>query len=170
MLGAHYRSPIEFSEERLREAARALETFARLFHDARAAAPGPALSEEVAAYRARFIEAMDDDFNTPQAVGVLFTLADALSKRLVGASGAAVGEVAAGVEELRRLGRALGLFEQGYETVEAPSEVLALVEQRQAARSKRDWKRADALRDEILSRGWAVEDTPAGPRVAPRGA
>jgi cysteinyl-tRNA synthetase len=173
MLGAHYRSPIEFSEDRLREAGRALETFTRLFHDARvgaAAGPAPAaVSDEVVAHRTRFIEAMDDDFNTPQAVGVLFTLADALSKRLVGASGPARAEVVAGAEELRRLGRALGLFEQGYEAVSVPVEVQGLVDERQAARSRRDWKRADALREEILRLGWAVEDTPAGARVAPKG-
>jgi cysteinyl-tRNA synthetase len=49
--------------------------------------------------------------------------------------------------------------------VEAPGEIIALVEARQAARKARDFKRADAIRDELKSKGWVVDDTPKGPRA-----
>jgi cysteinyl-tRNA synthetase len=176
LLGAHYRSPIEYSEERLVEAGRALETFRRLFHDAQAwpagAAAAAPLPDDVAAARKRFIEAMDDDFSTPQAVGSLFRLADALGKQMAqGPSPAGSGaEVAAGVAELRRLGGVLGLFQRPDEPLSVPAEIAGLVAERQAARTQRDFRRADELREAIHSRGWAVEDTPAGPRVTPRSA
>jgi cysteinyl-tRNA synthetase len=171
MLGAHYRSTIDFAEDRLREAARALDTFVRLFQDAaalgatvEAASPLPA---DLAAHRARFIEAMDDDFNTPQAVAVLFQLADAVGKRLAEGPPAARDAVA-GAALLRELGGALGLFEQGYGTVEVPPDIQVLVGEREAARKRKDYARADALRNEVLGRGWLVEDKPGGPRVTPR--
>ena len=76
-------SPLEFGEERIEERARALERLRALVDGGRAARrarhaaarPGPRLLAEVAAQRERFEAAMDDDFNTPQALGVLFDLA-----------------------------------------------------------------------------------------------
>jgi cysteinyl-tRNA synthetase len=172
MLGAHYRSPIEFTEDRLRESERALERFARLFDEARRhPASGGALPPGLAGFEARLTEAMDDDFNTPQAVGVLFDLARALYERLDKAAvdPVAAAELADGVAELRRLGRALGLFQDTRGAAGPPPEVVRLAEERAAVRSARDFARADALREEIHRHGWAVEDTPAGFRLAPRG-
>ena len=83
LLGTHYRSPLEFGDERITEAGRALERLRALKEEAEriaargTPAPGPdgGLFDQVAAQRARFEAAMDDDFNTPQALGVLFDLA-----------------------------------------------------------------------------------------------
>jgi cysteinyl-tRNA synthetase len=50
---------------------------------------------------------------------------------------------------------------------EAPPEIRALLEQREAARKAKDFKRADALRDELKAKGWIIEDTPKGPRLKP---
>src|SRR5438034_1594459 len=83
MLGTHYRNMIEWSEERVEESARALERLARLFHDAVAARDGggPApLPPAFAEFRPRFERAMDDDFNTPQVLGVLFDFGRALAE------------------------------------------------------------------------------------------
>jgi cysteinyl-tRNA synthetase len=172
LLGAHYRSPVEFSEDRLREAERALERFTRLFEEVRGLGPGVCPADPAAPLpevRARFEAAMDDDFNTPQAVGVLFEL----SRTLYGVLERAPGEpgacalLRAGVAELRRLGACLGLFESAPWTG-PPPEVERLVAERARARSQRDWARADALRAEIHRLGWQVEDTPTGPRVTRR--
>src|SRR6267378_5480529 len=78
ILGTHYRHLLEWSEERVEEAGRALGRLTRLVDDAAAlgAAPGP-LPAAFAGFAARFTAAMDDDFNTPQALGVLFELARA---------------------------------------------------------------------------------------------
>jgi cysteinyl-tRNA synthetase len=173
LLGAHYRSPIDFGEARLTESGRALERFARLFHDVQAfwsgAAAMPALPDDLRGFRARFVEAMDEDFNTPQAVAVLFDLARALYARLEQAGDpAARAGLVAGTAELTALGRTLGLFERGGSLSGPPAEVRTLAEERETARKRRDWRRADELREAILGLGWTIEDTPGGARLAPR--
>ncbi len=173
MLGTHYRNPIEWSEERAQEAARALERLTRLVRDARRlnAHEPAALPEALRPFRARFEAAMDDDFNTPQALGVLFDLGRALYEHAARApvEPAASAGLAAGAGELAGLMRTLGLLEHGLAAAGAPPEVERLVAERGEARKRREWKRADEIRDEILRLGWAVEDTPSGPRLSPEG-
>jgi cysteinyl-tRNA synthetase len=110
---------------------------------------------------------MDDDLNTPQALGALFDLARALyeERERAQADPAARATLAAGVGELRELGGVLGLFEHRAVPSGPPAEVQTLVAERVAARARRDFRRSDELRAEIAARGWAVEDTPDGPRV-----
>ena len=175
LLGTHYRNPVEFAEERLREAARALERFHRLLQDARPFRGGPPIDAaapppEIAAFRDRFESAMDDDFNTPQALGVLFELSHALSEQRDDAVTDARARqlLLSGLGELGRLARVLGLLERGVEPSGPPPEVERLVAERVEARKRRDWKRSDELRDTIQRLGWAVEDTPSGPRVSRR--
>ncbi len=173
LLGAHYRHPLEFSETRLAEAGRALERFRALLDgadagrasDGVASAPRPAgeamqtLTEEATR---RFGEAMDDDFNTPQALAALFDLARAL-QTIRGEAG--VPATAAGVGVLRRLGAVLGLF-VGDGSAELPpgrrEEIERLVRLRDEARRRREWAEADALRAQLAALGVVVEDTPAG--------
>jgi cysteinyl-tRNA synthetase len=171
MLGTHYRNMIEWSEERVEESARALERLARLLHDAAAVRDGggpSTLPEAFAEFRPRFEKAMDDDFNTPQALGVLFEFGRALAEardRRTGSPGALV----VGVAELAQLARVLGLFSRGAPVAGPGADVERLVAARGEARARRDFKRADELRDEIARLGWLVEDTPAGARLTPKG-
>jgi len=177
LLGTHYRNPLDFSNERVAEAARALERFRNLFEEAdRLAAKGtPApgrdqgLLEEVAEARRRFEEVMDDDFNTAQAVAVLFDLAHRLQsfKSKVTQREAAAGAFLLGVGELMSLGRVLGLFEEPSRPSQAVDPELrgkieALVNARAEARQRRDWAGADRLRDELARLGVTVEDGPEG--------
>jgi cysteinyl-tRNA synthetase len=171
LLGTHYRNPVEWSEERVQDSARALDRFHRLFHDVQTAWAGdattPALPAALAAFRAQFEAAMDDDFNTPQALGVLFDMTKALSeyRDRAATDPGARGGFAAGIDELRVLAGVLGLFQEGYELTAPPPEVQQLVGERAEARARRDWKRADELRAAIGALGWAVEDAAGGPRV-----
>jgi cysteinyl-tRNA synthetase len=73
---------------------------------------------------------------------------------------------AAALAAWRRMDAVLGVGATAH--VLAPAEVLALAEARQAARQAKDFKRADALREQIQAKGWLVEDTPKGPRLKPR--
>jgi cysteinyl-tRNA synthetase len=174
LLGTHYRHMIEFSEDRLREAGRALERFTRLFHDVQAFWAGstetPVLPADLQSFGERFEAAMDDDFNTPQALGALFDLSRALYERLEQAptSPNARQALIAGVTELQRLGGALGLFRQAGTPAGPPAEIERLVAERTEARRQRNWRRSDELREAIHRLGWQVEDTPAGPRLARR--
>ncbi|PYM97602.1 MAG: cysteine--tRNA ligase [Candidatus Rokuibacteriota bacterium] len=173
MLGTHYRNMIEWSEERVEEAARALDRFARLLRDAtavRRAATAAALPPAFAEFRPRFERAMDDDFNTPQALAALFDLVRALADaRDRGPTATPPSAFVAGVDELVQLARVLGLFGRGAAAEGPPAEVERLVAARVEARTRRDFKRSDELRDEIARLGWLVEDTPAGPRLTPKG-
>jgi len=172
MLGTHYRHQLEWSEERVHESARALERLARLPQDALAVRGDGAPASLPAPFtdlRTRFEAAMDDDFNTPQALGALFDLARALAdaRDRAPADPAARDTFVAGVDELTRLARALGLFARSTVGDGPPPEVERLVAARGEARARREWRRADELRDAIANLGWLVEDTPAGPRLAP---
>jgi cysteinyl-tRNA synthetase len=175
LLGTHYRHPLEFGDERIAEAARALERLRGLVEEAdrlAVAGAGPGLvggwSETVAAHRARFESAMDDDFNTPQALGVLFDLARALYtvRDQVVKDPGSVEALLAGVGELVRLGRVLGLLERRREAMpldpELRGRIESLVSRRHAARQRRDFGEADRLRQELSRMGVTLEDTAAG--------
>jgi cysteinyl-tRNA synthetase len=176
LLGTHYRHPLEFGDERIEEAGRALARLRSLKDEAdRIAsrgtpAPGPdhGLFDEVAAHRARFDAAMDDDFNTPQALGVLFDLARVLhgARDQVAQGTAGTGAFLLGVGELVMLARVLGLLEGARkETVVDPqlkARIESLVYLRQEARRQRDFGEADRLRDELSRLGVILEDTRDG--------
>jgi cysteinyl-tRNA synthetase len=176
LLGTHYRHPLEFGDERIVEAGRALARLRALKDEAdRLAsrgipAPGPDLGlfDEVATQRARFEAAMDDDFNTPQALGVLFDLARVLHgvRDQVAQGTAGAGAFLLGVGELVMLARVLGLLEGGRrEAVVDPqlrARIESLVYLRQEARRQRDFGEADRLRDELARLGVILEDTRDG--------
>jgi len=170
MLSTHYRNMIEWSEERVDESKRALERLSRLLHDAaavRAVGAPASLPAAFAEFRPRFERAMDDDFNTPQALGVLFDFGRALAEARD--RGGAPGAFVAGVDELVQLSRVLGLLGRDAVADGPPHELQQLLTARGEARARRDFKRGDEIRDEIARLGWLVEDTPAGPRLTPKG-
>jgi cysteinyl-tRNA synthetase len=176
LLGAHYRHPLDFAEERIGESARALARVRGLVTEAErmagkgTPAPGPdgGLLEEVAAHRARFEAAMDDDFNAPQALGVLFDLTRVLyaarEQAAQGTTGA--GAFLLGVGELVVLSRVLGLLEGGRREAPVDPQLKARIESlvylRQEARRQRDFAEADRLRDELSRLGVVLEDTRDG--------
>jgi cysteinyl-tRNA synthetase len=176
LLGTHYRHPLEFGDERIVEAGRALARLRALKDEAdRLAtrgtpAPGPdhGLFDEVAAQRARFEAAMDDDFNTPQALGVLFDLARVLhgAREQVAQGTAGAGAFLLGVGELVMLARVLGLLEGARKEAVVDPQLKARIESlvylRQEARRQRDFGEADRLRDELSRLGVLIEDTRDG--------
>jgi cysteinyl-tRNA synthetase len=171
LLSTHYRSPIEFSMERLQEAAVA---YARLrgpleragaWAAADGPAPGGALGEAVAEAERLFHEAMHDDFNTAGALGHLFDLARAINRSLDEGGGA---EAVQGARALLRLGGILGLFWRVPGVESWSPEVAALAEARVDARRSRNWKLSDELRDKLAALGVAVEDSPQGQKLRRR--
>jgi cysteinyl-tRNA synthetase len=178
LLGTHYRNPLEFSEERISEAGRALARLRAVVTEAERVAargtppPGPdgGLFEEVAGHRARFEAAMDDDFNTPQALGVLFDLARALqhARTEMGEGRLGAGAFLMGAGELVTLGRTLGLLTAPAPGGPAPldpqlkARIDSLVYLRREARTRRDFVEADRLRQELTAMGVHVEDTRDG--------
>ncbi|HXL15771.1 MAG TPA: cysteine--tRNA ligase [Methylomirabilota bacterium] len=174
----HYRSPIEWNEERLREAGiaygrlrAALETGekegAGSSGSTEGGKPKGLLAEAMKAEKL-FESSMQDDFNSAKAQGHLFDLAKAINRvaesdRHSGSDHAALPEAA---RTLRRLGETLGLFWEGKvleETV--PEDVQGIVRQRDEARLQKQWQRADELRDQILALGYVLEDQKGGTRA-----
>ena len=185
LLSTHFRSGTEFSRERLKEAEAGLERIrnACIWVDERlsalrAASPRPKTNETeklaglVEDVKRDFVEAMDDDFNSAEAIGHVFRLVREINRiRAEGDDGPA--QRAEIIEKLREaLGifdSVLGLFRRGLPAVglEIPGEVAGLVAERERARKEKRWADADTLRKKIAGLGFIVEDRPAGPFVKP---
>jgi cysteinyl-tRNA synthetase len=176
-LGTHYRHPLEFADERVSESAKALGRLQALVEEAERIGgkgtpkPGPdgGVFDEVAAHRERFEAAMDDDFNTPQALGVLFDLARFLqgTRTQLEQGRVGAGPFLMGVGELVTLGRVLGLLELGARAPapvdpQLKARVESLVYLREQARKQRDFAEADRLRDELVRLGVTLKDTRDG--------
>jgi cysteinyl-tRNA synthetase len=171
----HYRSPIEWNEDRLREAGTAYDRLRDALAKAERAGAGPgaaasdaaksALHADTMSLASKFEEAMDDDFNAARAQGHLFELAKEINRTADSPTATAddrAAVVAAGAT-LRRLGEAIGLFSAAKPPESgAPENVQTLVRQRDEARLQKDWKRADQLRDEIDALGYVLEDAKGG--------
>jgi len=170
LLSTHYRSPIDFSDDKLASAARSLSrirnSYGLLQEAARSARHGEArLADEIGRARAAFTAAMDDDFNTALAISAIFDFCHVLNNNL------AAGPVARPDAEA-----ALGLFadfeavlgmiipkEQGASGLE--EQLLDLILSiRQQARAAKNWAMADGIRDGLKELGIVIEDTKEGAR------
>ena len=183
ILSTHYRSPLDFSDERLTEAERAWTRLASAVQGARqllaqtagkSAAPASAeLAEAVALARAEYEAAMADDFNTALAISSLFALAKSLNVACQAAKDAAAVDrsgIEAAVGALEDMLSALGLIpeeqpaEGGRDEVLVGSLMEILLELRRSARERKDWATADAIRNKLQAAGIVVEDSPQGAR------
>ena len=157
LMSGHYRSQLNYSEDNLKQARAALERMYTALRDLPAAAAGGG-DEQVA----RFKEAMDDDFNTPEAYSALFDLVREINRQ----KGEDI-NVAAGLgARLRELGAVLGILQQdpdaflkGDEADEEVAEIEQLIAQRNQARADKNWAAADAARNRLTEMGIVLEDS-----------
>ncbi|HWH32584.1 MAG TPA: cysteine--tRNA ligase [Egibacteraceae bacterium] len=165
-LAAHYRSPVEFSEERLSEAQAAIErwrTFLRLVPEGDGAAVDTPGGDEPGTYRDRFRAALDDDLSTPQAHAVLFDLATAGLAHAEAGRSQEASALRALFVELARDVMGYRLEDRAAGDLVGPlvEELLAL---RQEARARKDFATSDRVRDRLAGLGVVIEDTPGGSR------
>jgi len=166
-LKTHYRSPIDYSVERMREAKANWEEFSRFFQhsyqrqgDQTVGGGSPGAEHALAAFEA----AMDDDLNTPRALAVLFDLVNE-GHRLLEADHATAHASARGIGEvLLRCGGVLGLFRQGLSDIDstARQHVETLIVERDTARKAKDFARADLIREALRKEGYVLADTAGG--------
>ncbi len=175
ILASHYRSPLDYTDDSLEQAKASLTTLYTALRGLTMLDQTPEAIETFleSTYAIRFFEAMDDDFNTAEAVAVLFDLAHEINRLRESDQPQAVRLGAI----LRHLGGVLGLLEQDPEAYlqargsgEISSEqVEALIEKRAQARKNGDWKEADRIRDELKSHGIVLEDVAGGSTIWRRG-
>ncbi len=163
MLSAHYRSPINFSEELIMQAASAMTRIKnfrdKLKHIAKAGstADSKKIAELIVLLKERFEQAMDDDLNTAEALGAVFEFLRDVNIELE-----KDGDAKGALKALEMLDTLLGVMGLEPENEEIPEEILELARQRKNAREKKDFAQADALRDKISALGYTIKDTPNG--------
>ncbi len=161
LISSQYRSPINYSEDSLKEAAVRLKRLYTSLDGLKLEGVAP---EQGTGFETRFYAAMDDDFNTPEALGVLFELVRTLNKaRAEQADNAmALGAL------VRQLGGLLGILQDNPEAfLKSGADVdeawiLAMIEKRKAAKAEKDFAGADRVREELAEKGVILQDSREG--------
>jgi cysteinyl-tRNA synthetase len=191
-LSHHYRSPVDYSEDSFLEAKSGLDRFYMTLTAIQEELKKPLISSEktdlsvidhirkaIEAFQGRFEEAMDDDFNTAQALGYFYDLQTHLNGLLSLSKGNPTEEIAStlkqGLDHFSRIGWVFGLFlenpkdyldrqkTEGLKKLSLSEEqILHAVGERNLSRKEKNWKRADEIRNDLFSKGIVLEDTPAG--------
>ncbi len=150
-LTTHYRKPLEFSLPALHAA----ETALTRLREAVTSLPSPAKAG-AKQFEEKFLAAVNDDINLPKALAVAWDLARAANV-----------DPRAKKRSLLHFDEVLGLdLKRKKIALTVPAKVKKLIHEREQARKNKDWAKADALRKEILTAGYTLEDTSAGPKIA----
>jgi cysteinyl-tRNA synthetase len=180
IFSSHYRGPVDISEEALQAAQRGVNRFhntvRQLRHKLEILAPDTRASaidgeaqaiQSVDAYRAAFYEAMDDDFNTPQALAVLFDFVKEVNRYLDQSTALETNTLTAMDQLFRDVGgNVLGILPEAMES-QADHELVdglldILIAMREEYRLNQDWSHADRLRDALKALGIELQDGPEG--------
>jgi cysteinyl-tRNA synthetase len=165
LLSVHYRAPLNYTDESLPAAAAAVERVDALLAALAAyredRPDDPTLPEVLDAMRRRFEAGLDDDLNVSEALAALFDGVRELNRR-IDARSLSTADAGRATDAVRALDAVLGIA--GPVEAALDPDLQALVDARAAARGARDWAASDRLRDELLARGVAVEDTRDGQR------
>jgi cysteinyl-tRNA synthetase len=203
LLSQHYRSPVDFSFDSLSKAKSGLDRFYMTLKAVQDEMTKPVASntpslpsplkesghggasvikecrQSLESFKTRFEEAMDDDFNTAQALGYLYDLQTHLNILLDISKGhpteGIISMLKQGLNHFSNTGWIFGLFQEDPETYLreqkkeglkklnlSEEEILQFIEERNVAREEKNWRRADEIRRDLLSRGIVLEDTPSG--------
>ena len=170
MLSTHYRNPINFSDEilnqskagleRLYNAKERVEFIISKLNDNAENADELKLEEELNSFRQRFIEAMDDDLNTADALSIIFELARFMNSNVN--ENATIEFANKVLGEFNELTGVLNIVNKKHEEDMLDEEIEALIQKRTDAKKNKDFKLADEIRNELLEKGIVLEDTRQG--------
>jgi len=161
MISAHYREQFNFTLEGLSGAKTALARIDECLLKLRELAGQSAAAGESTLIKG-FTEALDEDLNVAAAWGAVFEWVRETNRKLA-ANELTAAQAATELKAWETIDQVLGIGAKAAD--EVPAELTALLEERQAARKAKDFKRSDAIRDELKAKGWVIEDTPKGPRL-----
>jgi cysteinyl-tRNA synthetase len=192
-LSHHYRSPVDYSEDSLREAKTGLDRFYMTLHAVQEELKKPVSSKQksgdlastencrqiIDSFQPLFEEAMEDDFNTAQALGYFYDLQTQLNRLLSALKSPPTENISSllkkGLDHFFSKGWVFGLFQEDAAAYIdrhkregitklgiSEEEILKFIGERNTARENKNWKRADEIRNDLLSKGIALEDTPSG--------
>jgi cysteinyl-tRNA synthetase len=190
-LSHHYRSPVDYSEDSFLEAKSGLDRFYSTLYAIQEELKKPLSQKKldssviehcrqaIESFHAQFEEAMDDDFNTAQALGYFYDLQTHLNSLLSISKGNPTEEIASilkqGLDHFIMKGWVFGLFredpekyldrqkKEGLKRLKlTEEEIFRSIEERNLSRKEKNWKRADEIRNDLLSKGIVLEDTPSG--------
>lgn len=164
MVSAHYRSPVNYAERVMVASRQALQRLYTSLRDL--ALPEKTSIDKTGQYWLRFQEAMDDDFNTPEALAVLFSMSHEINRLKEQSALAEAADVAG---QLKAIAALFGFLQEAPETFlkqgasdEESAWVEALLQERQNARQQKDWARADEIRDLLAEKQIVIEDGAEG--------
>ena len=170
MLSTHYRNPINFSDEILNQSKAGLE---RLYNakekalftinnleDSKMTEEEAKLQEELAGFRQKFIDAMDDDVNTADAVSVIFELAKFMNSNVTEKSSKEFAQKV--IDEFNELTSVLNIVNKDQKEDILDEEIEQLIAQRTEAKKNKNFQLADEIRQQLLDKGIVLEDTRQG--------
>jgi len=170
MLSTHYRNPINFSDEILNQSKAGLE---RLYNakekalftinnleDSKMTEEEAKLQEELAGFRQKFIDAMDDDVNTADAVSVIFELAKFMNSNVTEKSSKEFAQKV--IDEFNELTGVLNIVNKDKKEDILDEEIEQLIAQRTEAKKNKNFQLADEIRQQLLDKGIILEDTRQG--------
>jgi len=175
MLSSHYRSPINFTREYLEQAGRALERLNTLLYKLQErlgkVEEGATTEEEkellafLETSKERFVEVMDDDFNTAEGIAVLFELTRKTNSYLDHSQEHKRNVLQPILDFYQEVNDVFGILQTDREGASSlEEEIEELIAAREKARKEKDWARADSIRDELKKKNILLEDTPQGVR------
>ena len=170
MLSAHYRSPVNFSDTLMAQAQSAMERVYNCIEnleflkgsagDCEPADNEKQLLEDIKTAKKRFLDAMDDDLNTADAISAIFDIVSSANKNINTEGGNALSVIEETLSAIHELGDVLGLFEKKEKA--ASEEIETLIKKRDEARKAKNYQEADRIRDELKAMNIELKDTPTG--------
>ena len=173
MLSAHYRNPVNFSEVLMEQSKSALERVYTCIEnlsflkksatDSDMSAEETAFSEKIDQCKEKFINAMDDDLNTADAIAAIFDIVYGANTTISAQHENSAKIIDKTLSAISELGGVLGLFDKNTEkSASDDDEIEEMIRKRDEARKAKDWATADKIRDELSQKGIILKDTPAG--------
>lgn len=171
MLSAHYRSPINFSDELLEQAKNGLDRIYNCIDNLeylKSHAAGTQMSDEekdlmkrLQERKSEFIQAMDDDLNTADAIASIFEIVKEVNSGITATTNSSLEIIEISLSLIKELGGVLGIAQKEQDKG-LDAEIEELISMRQQARKEKNWKLADEIRDKLKGMGIVLEDTPQG--------